>query len=205
MTNLESVPHLQTGQATPHLAHAYADLAMMAGGRWWATMMGPRGHAVMAALYLQSNTLYSSDKVIFSVVGQIVRGMINGFSAAQDQAMNAATDAALLKALGWRSWRLLRGSAWFALRGVRFETRNVGDFYIQGLAVYPDYRGLGISHMLLDAMARRAWALQCNQLVLDVALDNATAIAAYERYGFVMTRQTPSRRPLVGHMVAQLS
>lgn len=204
MTNPTAPPHLQNGLPTPQYAAAYAELAMMAGGRWWAQMLGPCGHAVMAALYLQSNTLYSSDKVIFSVVGQNVRGMINGFSHAQEQAASQATDTALFKALGWRSWRLVRGSLWFALRGVRFDGRADGDFYIQGIAVYPDSRGQGISHVLMDAMARRAQALQCRQLVLDVALDNAPAIGAYKRYGFVMMRQTPSRRPLVGRMVAEI-
>lgn len=205
--------YIQRGLPTPQFARAYADLAMAAGGDLMAAMFGKQGGAVLAGLYLTNHTLYSSDKAIFSLeIGEKdggektapIVGMVSGFTYQQQQQQDADSTRALLRLMGWGAWRPMVVAGGLAWRGVRMGDVEAGQYYIQTVAIYPQWRGRGISRLLLDAVRQRAAALDCRQLVLDVGADNATAIAAYRRFGFVMTRQTPQRRPMVARMVYPL-
>lgn len=57
--------------------------------------------------------------------------------------------------------------------------------YLGFMYVVPDHRGKGINKMIMDALA--AWSLSQNvtELKLDVYAANASAIKAYEKFGFV--------------------
>jgi ribosomal protein S18 acetylase RimI-like enzyme len=55
---------------------------------------------------------------------------------------------------------------------------------IHDLAVLPQHRGMGIGHALLEAVDRRAKALGCCKITLEVREDNTGARALYERLGF---------------------
>ena len=55
---------------------------------------------------------------------------------------------------------------------------------IHDLAVVPRHRGLGIGAQLLAAVERKARALGCTKLTLEVGDRNASAKALYERAGF---------------------
>lgn len=56
---------------------------------------------------------------------------------------------------------------------------NISDF-----AVLPDYRGQGVGRQLLAAVERKARALGCCRITLEVQENNETARHIYERAGF---------------------
>jgi GNAT superfamily N-acetyltransferase len=55
---------------------------------------------------------------------------------------------------------------------------------IHDLVVLPAYRGRGVGRLLLEAVERRAIALGCCKLTLEVTEGNRTARRLYERAGF---------------------
>jgi ribosomal protein S18 acetylase RimI-like enzyme len=55
---------------------------------------------------------------------------------------------------------------------------------IHDLVVPTEYRGRGIGRLLLDAVERKARALDCCRLTLEVTEGNAVARHLYERVGF---------------------
>ena len=55
---------------------------------------------------------------------------------------------------------------------------------VQTIAVAPRAQGRGLGRLLLDALATEARRRGCAQLFLEVRVDNAPAIALYERSGF---------------------
>ncbi len=56
---------------------------------------------------------------------------------------------------------------------------NVHDVYVE-----PDYRGQGLSRLLLQRVEAEARARGCGKLTLEVLDGNAAAIASYRRFGF---------------------
>ncbi|MFB6219317.1 MAG: GNAT family N-acetyltransferase [Halobacteriaceae archaeon] len=63
----------------------------------------------------------------------------------------------------------------------------VGDIYVR-----EPHRGTGLADRLIDRAAERARASGCDELALDVDVDNERAIAFYEKLGF-----EPRRRRMV--------
>lgn len=64
---------------------------------------------------------------------------------------------------------------------------EVGPLY-----VVPDARGQGVSDALLMAVVEAAQGLGVWQLELSVYVENAPAIALYERHGFAMVGKMPN-------------
>jgi ribosomal protein S18 acetylase RimI-like enzyme len=58
-----------------------------------------------------------------------------------------------------------------------------GTFYINVLAAYPEYRGLGLGTSLLEAAHMLASEAGCNELDLEVFEQNEGAVGLYERPG----------------------
>jgi len=60
----------------------------------------------------------------------------------------------------------------------------IGDIYVR-----ESHRGTGLARELVDRAARRARETDCAELALDVDVDNARAVAFYEKLGFEPLRR----------------
>ena len=69
--------------------------------------------------------------------------------------------------------------------------RHVGEF---GISIAQGYRGEGIGTLLMDAVLKEAEKNipELQIVVLDVFSDNTTAIAMYEKFGFVVYGRLPN-------------
>jgi ribosomal protein S18 acetylase RimI-like enzyme len=77
------------------------------------------------------------------------------------------------------------------------ELKVPGTFYINILAAYPEYRGLGLGTSLLEAAHMLASEAGCNELSLEVFEQNVGALRLYERHGY----REIARLPAVPHPV----
>ncbi len=59
------------------------------------------------------------------------------------------------------------------------------DAEILTIAVAPSARGQGLGRAVLEAVTEQASARKAERLLLEVAIDNAAALALYKRSGFV--------------------
>ena len=75
------------------------------------------------------------------------------------------------------------------------ELKVPGTFYINALAAYPEYRGLGLGTRLLEAAQALASEAGCQELSLEVFDQNKDALRLYERYGY----REIARLPAVPH------
>jgi ribosomal protein S18 acetylase RimI-like enzyme len=74
------------------------------------------------------------------------------------------------------------------------------SFYICAMAVFPEYRGRGIGHRLLDLAEEKARNQELNKLSLIVFEQNEGARRLYESYGYVETaREAVVPHPLIHH------
>jgi ribosomal protein S18 acetylase RimI-like enzyme len=77
------------------------------------------------------------------------------------------------------------------------EQKVPGTFYINILAAYPEYRGLGFGTTLLEAAHTLASEAGCNELSLEVFEENEDAVRLYERHGY----REIARLPTVPHPI----
>lgn len=70
------------------------------------------------------------------------------------------------------------------------DETSAGEFYLDSLAVLPQFRGCGVGRMLLDAAAERAFAAGHERVGLIVDFDNPRAEALYSSLGFERVNPT---------------
>ena len=75
------------------------------------------------------------------------------------------------------------------------EQRVPGTFYINIIATYPEYRGMGLGTKLLEAAPALASGAGCSELSLQVFEQNEGALRLYERHGY----REIARLPAVPH------
>jgi len=85
------------------------------------------------------------------------------------------------------------------------EQKVPGTFYINILATYPEFRGLGLGTKLLEAAPALASSAGCSELSLEVFEQNEGAVRLYERHGYREFARLPAvphpSYPYEGHVV----
>ena len=61
---------------------------------------------------------------------------------------------------------------------------NKGEFYISNIAVYPEFRGIGLGNELMLHIEKNAIKKKNKSLSLDVEVQNEDAINLYKKLGF---------------------
>ncbi|MFE5627055.1 GNAT family N-acetyltransferase [Streptomyces virginiae] len=125
--------------------------------------------------------------------GRIVA--IAGYRTADGRGLTGGGAMDVLRAYG-----PVRGLPRLALLTVLERDASRGEMVMDGLAVAPELRGLGIGARLLQEVYAIAAEHGCDRLRLDVIDVNPRARALYERQGFRagVTRRTPLLRNLMG-------
>lgn len=102
---------------------------------------------------------------------------------------NSAWSESLIR----EDWRYGQGR----YRGVEVDGELVGysvygfdgdAFHLMNLAVIEDFRGRGLARVLVDDFLAEARRLRAPDAWLEVAVDNAAALALYRAYGFELVR-----------------
>lgn len=62
----------------------------------------------------------------------------------------------------------------------------VNEGHITNIAVHPEFRGVGIGNMLVDALIQVCKENNVISMTLEVRVSNKAAIGLYEKYGFVV-------------------
>lgn len=107
---------------------------------------------------------------------------------------------------GWRAW--IAGGAVIlgVLDGVDVGILGVAGHSLAGARgvysvwVRPAGRGRGFGDALVRHGIEAGWGMGAERLILDVAVENAPAIALYERHGFVPTGETSTLPPPRTHI-----
>lgn len=183
---------LRPAQATTDEGLLFARYLDTAADGIFRFMLGKDFERVVAEAYLTPGHDLSFEYVTFAVSDGEIVGMASAFSAEQH---GQSFDAPLLRAAGWRAARMAAVSA-AGSRLFRFiDTVADGDFYLQGLAVNPEYRGLGIGSILFAHAEEHARAVDSRRLSLVVAVKNEGARRLYERMGMAIDATSP--RPAI--------
>lgn len=176
-----------SAQASSEHAHHFANLAQIASDDLYTTLLGSRANRVLEGTFQESNNENSYDLTHFLYDGQDVIGMVNGFTRQEKQTIGHRTSSLTMKYAGWRFLQYMALGIYLS-EIIDFIGNNLeaGDYYIQMVAIYPQYRGQGHSKKLLAYAQNLAQKNKCQRLVLDVHNENTIAINAYQRVGFTI-------------------
>lgn len=128
----------------------------------------------------RDNANFSYRNAVLAERGDAIAGMLLGYRLPTPSAADLAAVPelpALLRPL------------------LELEYQVPGSFYINALAVFPQYRGHGLGGALLSIAQERARAAGCDSLSLQVFAENERAFRFYQRHGYELV----DRRPIVAH------
>lgn len=77
------------------------------------------------------------------------------------------------------------GTGYARIRDAKPFLRHGHEAYLGFMYVRPEHRGKGINGKIIEALKRWAPSQRLTEMRLEVYSDNAVAIAAYEKVGFV--------------------
>ncbi len=100
-----------------------------------------------------------------------------------------------------RTFGVVSGAARLVAFGAMEERAAQGVLVVDGIAVAPEARGLGIGSRLMAEAETIAGELELAELKLEVVVENRAALRLYERLGYRVTTTTkagPVLRRLVG-------
>lgn len=142
--------------------------------------------AVLRAIVLTPNTQYSWHNALVAEVGGIVQGAIVGY------------DGALLGVLREGTFALLRDKVGRTPR-ISDET-EVGEYYLDSIAVEPEFRSCGVGRALILSLCDRAAAEGHSRVGLIVDCSNPQAERLYSSLGF----ERVGERIFFGHQMWHL-
>jgi len=143
----------------------------------WGPHVGGRGSfiTVGTARYAREGVAFSFRNCIIAEYDGRVAGMMHSFPM-DEPAEGAAPETD----------PVLRPYA---------ELEDYGSLYVSGVAVYPDFRSLGIGTRLLEAADGRAQSLARPRVSLICFDENRAALGLYRRFGY----REIDRRPIHPH------
>ncbi len=189
---------IRPGRPTASDAAAFAELADMAAGGLFGSLLGRRALEIVARVYRHPANELSFEQTHFCEEDGSIAGMVNGYFGRHAKELRRGTARWFARHAGWR---LIRAAA-VALPRARvfaFMDRLAPDaYYIQELAVFPDRRGQGLGRVLLESVEETAREAGAASLELDVETGNDVAIALYEGFGFQAAATSP--KALLGNV-----
>lgn len=125
---------------------------------------------VLTDIVLTKDTQYHWHQALIAEADGIVAGAIVGYDGAQLEKLRKGTFAIIRKHIG-------------RVPSISNET-EAGEFYLDSLCVFPDFRRHGIGRKLIEAFCERAFSEGHSCVGLIVDYDNPRAEALYTSIGF---------------------
>ena len=154
------------------------------------TFCGNNWMNTIAEVATLENSQYSYRNALIAEVDGRVAGAVVGYNGAMLLPLRNGTFAIIEKHLGTSP-------------NMEPETSN-GEFYLDSIAVFREFRGCGIGRNLIFALCKKALAEGHEKLGLLVDFDNPAAENLYTSIGFVRKNQTNFLGHKMWHMQKKL-
>ena len=172
-------PKIITRRATPEDADIIATAVAMAIGDESAlrNYCGEEYMTVLAAIARRKETQYSWQYAIIAEVDGAAAGAVIGYDGAELHRLRKGTFGVLRNTIG-RTPNIV-------------DETEPGEYYLDSVAVLPQYRGVGVGRALVEAFCDRAFAEGHDCVGLIVDYENPNAEKLYTSLGFKRINTKP--------------
>ncbi len=197
---LDGIPHIKmTYTFTPEIVARKADLGDVTlianvvcaalGEELAEKLRGGLGMSLMEQVVAQPDTVYSyKNSLVAEINGESV-GAIIGYDGAKMWELRKPTFTLIEKVTG-------------TAPQLEEET-GPGEFYLDSLAVLPEYQGQGIGAALISEASKQAFANGFNRVALLVDMANPNAERLYARLGFHRDKPVTLLGHAMYHMIKE--
>ena len=146
---------------------------------YFPVLFGKRVKMLLKSMFSSRSNLFSFTHVCVAEYQNRVVGMILSYDWESKRREDLKTGFIMFKKLGFEMFQKIRVFMRFNSTVGKLEK---GDYYISNIAVYPEFRGMGIGRKLM--LKAEEFAYPSQRLVLDVEKENINAIRFYKDLGF---------------------
>ena len=177
-------------RASPSDRWDFAELMVISAPHFFPMLYGEDVKLIMSYLFARPHNLFSFQHVLFAEVEGEKAGMILGYDRLLKRREEARTG--FLLALFMKLDFIKKLLNFMRAKGAVGKV-NEGEYYISNLAVYPDFRGIGVGSGLLLEAEKKAKEEGATWITLDVETINSTAIKLYRRFGYRVVGESSIR------------
>jgi len=169
-------------------AQDFSHLVLLSASTFFPSLFGSNAAKVMKNLFQQSGNFFSFEHSYFIEVNNKRAGMALGYNWEQKRQEELYTGLLLVKYLRW---------SFFTQLPYLLKAQNIvgkfaeSEYYLSNIAIYPEFRGLGLGTKLLGTIEEEARKTGCKRMVLDVETDNKRAIKLYEKIEYSIEQKSP--------------
>lgn len=175
----------------PEDALDFSKLVVLTSPKLLPLLFGFKTESIMAKIFRHRRHYYSFDRSFFVEVGGKIAGMAQLHRIKPRRREKVQLSLLLLKYLKWRFPSKISN----LLKSERVIRRVFGsDCYVSNVAVYPEYRSLGLGTKLLEAVEKESKNIGKKKIVLNAETHNTRAISLYERLGYKIEHRSPTLR-----------
>jgi ribosomal protein S18 acetylase RimI-like enzyme len=170
-------------------AQDFSHLVLLSAPTFFSLLFASNAAEVIKNLFQQPGNLFSFEHSYFIEVNGKRTEIVLGYNWEQKRREELHTGLLLIKYLKWS----LFSRIFYLLKAQNIVGKIAeNEYYLSNIAVYPEFRSLGLGTKLLSEIEREARKAGSNKIVLDVETSNQRAIKLYERIGYTIKRRTPS-------------
>lgn len=164
-------------------AQDFSQLILLSAATFFPSIFASNTEEVMRKIFQQTGNLFSFEHSYFIEVNDKIAGMALGYNWEQKRREELHTGLLLVKYLKWsfftRIFYLLKA------QGIVGKVSE-NEYYLSNIAVYPEFRALGLGTKLFSEIKRESEKTKANKIVLDVETNNKKAVRLYEKLGYVI-------------------
>jgi ribosomal protein S18 acetylase RimI-like enzyme len=168
-------------------AQDFSSLILISAPIFFPSLFGHNILDAMKGLFQHPKNLFSFEHSYFIEVDGKIAGMSLGYTWNENRQERLYTGLLLMRYLKWDI--IVQSSYLLKIQDI-LERPGEGDYYLSNIAVYPEFRGLGLGTSLLKKMEVEAKEKGCNRIILDVEVDNKRAMRLYERLGYSIEKSS---------------
>ena len=170
-------------------AQNFSQLILISAITFYRSLFTSDAAEIIRKLFQKPGNLFSFEHSYFIEVDGKIAGMVLGYNWAQKSREELYTGLLMVKYLKWNFFARI----FYFLKAQDIVGKvSENEYYLSNIAVYPEFRGLGLGTKLLSEIERESKRSRDKKIVLDVETNNKRAIKLYERLGYIIESKTPS-------------
>ncbi len=177
-------------RALPGDAEDFISLIILSAPLFFKKLYGNRFKSILRYLFSHQGNLFSFRHVYFAESNGKKAGMILGYDWRFKKQEDLRTGLLLLK---YMELNFIKRLPLFLKARDVIGRVNREEHYISNIAVYPEYRGMGIGIDLIAEVEMKARINGAKKVALDVEAENLKAVNLYKKLGYTIAKKSSIR------------